>query len=142
MSRQVREQVQQAYENVISEQQQLPQLCLEVASAQEAYRQSVQSMNIGLTTYLDLLTAQNALLSAQLSYTTAEFNYKTDYLDLLRAMGLLLRPESTRAILAPLQETMAPELRIPGPTTAPAVPSTQPAPPATRSFIAPPATMP
>ncbi|HEX4123467.1 MAG TPA: TolC family protein [Tepidisphaeraceae bacterium] len=138
-SRQVREQVQQAYENVTSEARQLPDLRLEVASAQEALRQSQTSLQVGLATYLDLLTAQNALLSAQLSYTTAEFDYKVFYLDFLRAMGVLNRPSSPMPILQPLHEVIPPELITPGPvfpTIAPLIPATQPAP-----RVGPPATM-
>jgi outer membrane protein len=141
-SRQVREQVQEAYENVISEQRQLPDLRVAVSSAQEALRQSQQSLNVGLATYLDLLTAQNALLSAQLAYTTDEFNYKTDYLDFLRAMGRLLRPESTHAILSPLHETLPPELITPAPMTAPIFPGTQPATQPLPPMFVPPAIVP
>ena len=126
-SRQVREQVQQGYENVISEARQLPDLRKEVAAAREALRQAQASQQVGESTYLDLITAQNQLLSAQLSLTTAEFNYKVFYLDFLRAMGLLARPESAMPILQPLHETIPPELLTPGPTTGPRLPTTAPA---------------
>jgi outer membrane protein TolC len=141
-SRQVREQVQQAYENVISEARQLPDLRIEVSSAQEALRQSQTSLQVGEGTYLDLITAQNQLLSAQLSYTTAEFNYKVFYLDFLRAMGVLTRPDSPMPILAPIQQKMAPELITPSFPAAPLMPATEPAPPAGPPVIAPPPTQP
>jgi outer membrane protein TolC len=141
-SRQVREQVQQAYENVLSEARQLPDLRIEVSSAQEALRQSQTSLQVGEGTYLDLITAQNQLLSAQLSYTTAEFNYKVYYLDFLRAMGILTRPGSPMPILVPIQQKMAPELITPTFPAAPLMPATEPAPPAGPPAITPPTTQP
>ncbi|MDB5293581.1 MAG: outer rane efflux protein [Phycisphaerales bacterium] len=90
----VSEQVRTAYENLQASNRRIVELRVEVAAAQEAYRQAQQTYTAGLATNLDVLTAQDALLSSQLSLANEEFNYKLFYLQLLRSMGRLARPDS------------------------------------------------
>ncbi|HEV2688353.1 MAG TPA: TolC family protein [Bryobacteraceae bacterium] len=92
--RQIAEQVQIAYENVIDSNRRIAELHVEVAAAAEALRQAESAYAAGLGTNLDRITAQDQLLSAQLSLASEEFNYKVVYLNLLRSMGRLPLPET------------------------------------------------
>ena len=92
--RQIAEQVQVAYENVIDSNRRISELHVEVAAAAEALRQAESAYSAGLGTNLDRITAQDQLLSAQLSLASEEFNYKVFYLNLLRSMGRLPLPET------------------------------------------------
>src|SRR5665213_191423 len=91
--RMVAEQVRTAYENLKASSRRLNELHVEVSAAQEALRQAEQMYAAGLATNLDRLTAQDQLLSAQLSLAAEAFNYKVYYLQLIRAMGTLRRPD-------------------------------------------------
>ncbi|HWE94168.1 MAG TPA: TolC family protein [Tepidisphaeraceae bacterium] len=90
----VAEQVRTAYENLQASTRRIVELRVEVAAAQEAFRQAQQTYTAGLGTNLDVLTAQDQLLSSQLSLANEEFNFKLFYLQLLRSMGRLPRPDS------------------------------------------------
>jgi outer membrane protein len=90
----VAEQVRTAYENLQASNRRIIELRVEVAAAQEAFRQAQQTYTAGLGTNLDVLTAQDQLLSSQLGLANEEFNYKLFYLQLLRSMGRLPRPDS------------------------------------------------
>ncbi|MDB5305502.1 MAG: outer rane efflux protein [Phycisphaerales bacterium] len=90
----VSEQVRTAYENMKSSNLRVVELRVEVAAAQEAYRQARQTYTAGLATNLDVLTAQDQLLASQLSLANEEFNYKLFYLQLQRSIGRLPRPDS------------------------------------------------
>ena len=65
-----------------------------VAAAAEALRQAERLYGAGLGTNLDRITAQDQLLSAQLSLASEEFNYKVFYLNLERSMGRIPLPET------------------------------------------------
>jgi len=113
--------VQIAYENLQDSRSRIAELHVEVEAAQEALRQAEATYSAGIGTNLDRLTAQNQLLSAQLSLVNEEFNFKVFYLDLLRELGRL-----------PLPETLAPPPEAPtsrpsaGETTTPGPVRTQP----------------
>jgi outer membrane protein TolC len=92
--RQIAEQVQVAYENVVDSDRRIAELHVEVAAAAEALRQAESAYAAGLGTNLDRITAQDQLLNAQLSLASEEFNYKVFYLNLLRSMGRLPLPET------------------------------------------------
>jgi len=68
---------------------QLNELQVEVKAAHDAYYYAEAQYKAGTEIYLNVLTAQNSLLSTQLQLTTAQFNTKTAYFSLLRAMGEL-----------------------------------------------------
>jgi outer membrane protein len=69
--------------------QQLIELQVEVKAAHDAYYYAEAQYKAGTQIYLNVLTAQNTLLNTQLELTEAQFNTKTAYFDLLRAMGEL-----------------------------------------------------
>jgi len=92
--RQVGQDVQVDWQNLDASMAQIRELETEVAAAQEALRQATRRYQTGLAINLDVLNAEDQLLSAQLDLATAQFNYKIFYLDLVRAMGQLTRPSS------------------------------------------------
>lgn len=96
--RQVSQDVQTAWRNLVSSRQRIGDLETEVAAAQEALRQAVQRYQAGLAINLDVLNAENQLLSAQLDLANEQFNYKIFYLDLLRVMGQLPLPNSLNSM--------------------------------------------
>ena len=101
--RQVRHDVRAAWVTVNNSARRIVELQTEVAASQEALRQATQRYTAGLATNLDVLTAQNTLLSSQLDLATEEFNHKIYYIDLLRAMGRLDLPtESSRMLQGPI----------------------------------------
>jgi outer membrane protein TolC len=114
LRRQIAEQIQIANQNLLTSRQRLLELGAQVQAAAEAVRLAAASFNAGTATNLDVLTAQDQLLSAQLQEAFARYSQKVLYLNLLRSMGRL-------------------SLRLPGePATAPAtlpatIPATQPA---------------
>lgn len=90
--RTVQRDVKSAWVTVDDSRRRIAELQTEVAASQEALTQSTQRYGVGLATNLDVLTAQNTLLTSQLDLATEEFNRKIYYLDLLRATGQLLLP--------------------------------------------------
>jgi outer membrane protein TolC len=87
--RQALNDVQIAYENLANAQQRIRQERDEVAASQDAYEQAQQSFRNGLAINLDVITAQNDLLNAQLQLTGDLFDRTIFYLDLIRATGRL-----------------------------------------------------
>ncbi len=87
LRRQIEQGVQSAYDNFVTSGSQLTELQREVQAASDAYQQSVQLEKNGLAIPLDVLTAQNTLLNAQLQYASEAFSRTVYYLDLLRAIG-------------------------------------------------------
>lgn len=85
--RQVLNDVQTSYENLMTADRRITELTDEVAAADEAFRQSQSAFKNSLAIYLDVLTAQDQLLSAQLQLTSAQFDRTVYYLDLLRQTG-------------------------------------------------------
>ena len=137
--RTVKRDVKSAWVTVDDSRRRIIDLETEVAASQEALKQSTQRYTVGLATNLDVLTAQDSLLSSQLDLATEQFNRKIYYLDLLRATGQLELPknsdsmasgptsrpttEQTRPIVPPYE---IPPMRLPGMATQPTtVPSTQ-----------------
>jgi outer membrane protein TolC len=89
LRRQIDQDVQTAYDNLTSTDRRLADLRVEVEAASDARQQSEQLLNNGLAIPLDVLTAQETLLDAQLLYTSASFDRSVFYLDLLRTTGEL-----------------------------------------------------
>jgi outer membrane protein TolC len=89
LKRQIDRDVQIARDNIISAERQLTSLGEEVQAAADSLDQSKQLLQNGLAIPLDVLTAQQTLLNAQLSYATEAFNITVFYLDLLRITGQL-----------------------------------------------------
>jgi outer membrane protein TolC len=112
--RQVVQDVEVACQNFQASRDRLKELQVQLAAAEEALRQAEQSYRVGLATNLERLTAQDALLSAQLQLASERYNQKVFYLNLLRAAGALT--------------TRLPGEPATAPTTAPATrPGTMPA---------------
>ena len=140
--RQADQLVRTGYDTLVGSRERLVELKTEVKAASDALYQAQQSYKAGLATNLDVLTAQDQLLTSQLSLAAEEFNYKFFYLQLVRAMGLLARPENIIPATMPTTEPSSIETTTPGlptgvqpilqppgevPTTVPA--TTQPASP-------------
>ena len=99
-----------AWQNVQGNRARLRELAVRVTAAAEALRQAEQSYLAGFATNLDRLAAQDELLNAELQITSARYNQKVAWMNLLRAIGGL-------------------STRLPGEAEPPATrPATQPAP--------------
>ncbi len=124
LTRQIHQEVQTAYDNVIASEKREKELKIEVEAASESLRQAEQSFQAGLATNLDRIQAQDRVLISQLQLVNELYGYKRDYLTLLRQIGQI----STRLPTEPRTTSMAisPELLMP-PTTRPTTqPTTQP----------------
>lgn len=98
--------VQTAYENLATSDQSVRDLSDELHESQEQYRLAVQGFRSGLTTNLDVLVAQNQMLSAQLDLSSEQFDRTVFYLDLIRATGRLVA--SVDQFVPATQPTTAP----------------------------------
>jgi multidrug efflux system outer membrane protein len=103
--------------NLAASRRRISELRTEVAASQEALRQSTQRYTVGLALNLDVLTAENQLLSAQLDLATEQFNFKVFFIDLLRATGQLVRPRDLHSMSSdlttqPTTEEMKPVAQI------------------------------
>jgi outer membrane protein len=87
LRRQVLNDVQIAYQNLLTADRTVIELQGEVAAADEAYRQAQSAFANGLAINLDVLTAQSQLLDAQLQLTSTRYDRIVFYLDLIRAAG-------------------------------------------------------
>lgn len=87
LHREIEQGVRIAYDNLVTSGTELTELQYEVGASTDAYRQSVQLEKNGLAIPLDVLTAQDTLLNAQLQYTNEAFSRTVFYLDLIRAVG-------------------------------------------------------
>ena len=67
----------------------LREIGAQIRAAAEAYRQARAGLDAGTAIALDVLSAQDVLLQAELDQASEEFNRKVIYLDLLRTMGSL-----------------------------------------------------
>jgi outer membrane protein TolC len=85
--REVLKSVQTAYFNLTSSRKVIQGLQSQVAAATESYDLSRKAYANGLAINLDVLAAQDALLSAQLQLASAQFDQTVFYLTLLRAAG-------------------------------------------------------
>lgn len=115
LRRQALNDVRTAFQNVETADQRVLGLRDEVSAANDAYRQSQDAFNNNLAINLDVLTAQDQLLSSQLDLAGAQYDRTVYYLDLLRSSGRL----TVNQIIATLAAT--------GPSTKP-VPASQPLP--------------
>lgn len=88
-SRQVSQDVELAYQNIQASDERMASLRTQVASAREALRLAEGLNRAGQGIYLDVLTAQDSLQSAQLNLSNEEFNRKIFYLNLVRVSGQL-----------------------------------------------------
>jgi len=87
--RQIDRDVQIAYDNLLTSSQKLVGLQEEVQAASDSLNQSEQLLKNQLAINLDVLTAQDTLLSAQLNYSSEEISHTIYYMDLLRITGQL-----------------------------------------------------
>lgn len=81
--------VQIAYENVVASERRIHELEDEVLAAEDALQQARNAYANNLAINLDVLTAQNELLNAQLQLAGVQFDRTVFYLDLIRATGQL-----------------------------------------------------
>jgi outer membrane protein len=134
--RQVEEQVLTAYENLSANGARLKEYVVAVDAAQEALRVARGLYQFGNGLFLDVLVAQDQLLSAQLSLASEVFNRRIYYLTLLREIGHLGPPPgdlitTTEPTTHPIVPGVGP-VTLPGleemapPTTAPLFPVTGP----------------
>ena len=89
LRRQIDQLVETAFTNYELAMQQLGELQVEVKAAHDAYYYADAQYKAGTQIYLNVLTAQNTLLTTQLQLTEAQFNTKTAYFNLLRTIGRL-----------------------------------------------------
>jgi outer membrane protein TolC len=89
LMRQIDRDVQVSFDNFTTARQELVSLQKEVQAASDSLNQSEQLLKNQLAINLDVLTAQDTLLTAQLNYTTEAINCTIYYLDLLRISGQL-----------------------------------------------------
>jgi outer membrane protein TolC len=103
LRRQIDRDVQVAYDNLVTSQQELVDLKQEVQAASDSLNQSQELLKNQLAIPLDVLTAQNTLLTAQLSYSSEDFSRSVFYLDLLRISGQLAlqSPQTWRSTTRP-----------------------------------------
>lgn len=89
LQREVTQQVQQAYHDLVSSDARLAELQVRLAAAEMAFQQAEGSYRVGRATNLDRIAAQDALLDAQLQLASEAFDRKVSYLILLQASGVL-----------------------------------------------------
>lgn len=87
--RSILDQVHQSYQNFTTADLRLRALDDRVSAAKEALQQARGAYAASLATNLDVLTAQDELLTAQLQQTNAAFDRTVFFLDLLRSTGTL-----------------------------------------------------
>ena len=89
MHRQVIKDLRVVMENLKKDSQEIDQLGIQVNAAREGLKAAEMEYNAGLGTNLQRLAAEQTLLTANLSLTTAQFAQNIDYLRLLRMTGAL-----------------------------------------------------
>lgn len=89
LRRQIDQQIETAFINLQLARQQLLELQVEVRAAKDAYDNALAQYQQGSQIYLNVLTALNTLLTAQLQLTTEQFAQKTAYFNMLRTVGKL-----------------------------------------------------
>ncbi len=92
LARQIMEQVRIARADWLTSVRLVANLRTEMLSAQAAYRQAQHSYSAGVTTNLDVITAQDLALSAQLAYQQARYEVRVRMLNLLRQTGRFTYP--------------------------------------------------
>ena len=89
LSRQVEQQVEEAFQQLAASEARVRSLQAQLSAAEQAYRQSETSYRVGRATNLDRVVAQDALLNAQIGLASEEYDRKVLYLTLLRQTGLM-----------------------------------------------------
>ncbi len=145
LSRQIRRDVQQAYQNLQTSRQKVSDLRAQVDAAQTAYTLSEERFRRGVTSNIDRLLTLDKLLNAQLQLASENYSEKVFFLDLARAIGRL-HPDTAGRLTStfpyggpvskpvptdPLPTTLPTMNRLPEATAQPAtrpttLPSTQP----------------
>jgi outer membrane protein TolC len=97
LRREVREQVEQAYAALGASGQRVSDLETEVTAAEEAQRIAAESYAAGVVTSLDVLDAQDRLLTAQLELSGGRYQRIVNFLALERAAGTLEGSSAGRA---------------------------------------------
>lgn len=122
LTRQVDQEVRDAYLNLAASEARVASVQSQLAAAEQAFRQSEASYTAGLATNLDRVTAQDALLEAQLRLASEEYDRKVIYLSLVRATGQMR--EQLTAMPATSQATTrnATTQRAASPATQPLLP--------------------
>ncbi len=92
LARQILEQVRIARTNWLTSVRLMLNLKTEMLAAQAAYHQAQHSYAVGVATNLDVITAQDLALSAQLAYQQARYDERVRMLDLLRQTGRFTYP--------------------------------------------------
>ncbi len=92
LARQILEEVRIARADWLTSVRLTANLKTEMRAAQAAYHQAQHSYNAGVTTNLDVITAQDLALSAQLAYQQARYNQRVRMLNLFRQTGRLTYP--------------------------------------------------
>ena len=89
VGRQVEQDVLLSYETLSASTNRLRELLVQQRSAEEAFRRAQVAVTAGTATNLDLLIAEDQLLTARLQLASEQFDRKVFYLNLLRASGRL-----------------------------------------------------
>ncbi len=92
LAQRILEQVRIARDNWISSVKLVRNLLTEMRAARASFHQARHSFQAGLATNLDVITAQDRALAAQLAYEKAHYNERVDMLALLRMTGRLTYP--------------------------------------------------
>ncbi|MGC9260615.1 MAG: TolC family protein, partial [Phycisphaerae bacterium] len=92
LARQIMEQVRIARADWLTSVRLTANLKTEMRAAQAAYHQAQHSYNAGVATNLDVITAQDLALAAQLAYQQARYNERVRMLNLLRQTGRFTYP--------------------------------------------------
>jgi len=97
--------VQTAYQNLLTAERRIVELQSGLAAANEALKQAQSALANNLGIVLDVLTAQDQQLNAQLQLTSAQFDRSLFYLDLLRTTGYLPVNLPTHAVATTVNTT-------------------------------------
>jgi outer membrane protein TolC len=100
LRRRIEQEVRFRYEQWRTSSVKVREIGAQIAAAAEAYRQANAGLGAGTAIPLDVLTAQDVLLRAELDQASEEFNRKVIYLDLLRTTGSLTLARAREAAAA------------------------------------------
>jgi outer membrane protein TolC len=108
LRRQIEQDVRFRYEQWRTSNVKVREIGAQITAAAEAYRQATVGVGAGTAIPLEVLTAQDVLLRAELDQASEEFNRKVIYLDLLRTTGSLTLATAQRAGAATRPATTQP----------------------------------
>lgn len=97
LERQVQHDVAVSRAELLATGERIKQLEIRLAAAEEALRQAKAQYRVGLATNLDVLTAQNEQLSAELQLQTERHRHRLQYLNVRRVVGHLPLPPNVEA---------------------------------------------